>query len=125
MPRFLVAHPHKGWDGTRRTPGEVVTLSTEEAAVRVRDGFGRLVTEPYDQGGTLPSGVSVVTNTTGEPIPVRDADDAEAAESAAAPPKMSAPKAAWLEFLAEQGHDRQKLEGMSRGELIALAQARE
>lgn len=122
MPRFLVAHPHKGWDGTRRTPGEVVTLSTEEATVRVRDGFGRLVTEPYDQGGTLPSGVSVVTNTTGEPIPVHAGEDAE---SAATPPKMSAPKAAWVEFLAEQGHVRQKLEGMSRGELIALAQARE
>lgn len=101
MPRFLVAHPHKGWDGSRRTPGEVVSVSAEEAALRVRDGFGRIVTA---EQAAPPSAAP--------PEPV-------------VPPKMSAPKAAWVDYLAEQGLDRAELAGMSRGDLIELAQDRD
>lgn len=127
MPPFLVAHPHKGDDGRRRMPGEVVNISAEEAAVRTRDGSGRVVdpaeaeqlrAAAEESAGSMAA--RSAASATAPPAGGQDADD-----TAPRPPKMSAPKHEWLTFLTAGGHDPAELAGKSRGELIELAQADE
>lgn len=113
MPAFLVAHPHRGRDGTRRTPGEVVTIDLDEANTRVRDGFGRIL--PPDEAAAVREAAALRDRA--------DNDDQADGEKTPAPPKMSSPKSAWVEYLTGQGHDPAELEGLARGQLIERARA--
>lgn len=75
--------------------GTTQEVDDDTARLLISEGRARLAPEvqPYDNGGELPSGMTIETNDTGEAIPVLTSDQV-AAESAAKPPRKSTPPAA-------------------------------
>lgn len=75
---------------------------------------------PFNEGGTPPSGASVVANTTDQGHPVVPQSTPEPPEPAA--PPESGPgsgKPAWVEYAVAQGMDRDEAKAMPRDDLIA------
>jgi hypothetical protein len=59
-----------------------------------------------------------------EPVDGPAADQPEPADESAAPDEL-APKRAWVGYLIEQGHDERYIKGLTKQELIDLANTRD